>query len=316
MVESTSRISKLILWNIILLFILVMLFTFTPVFVKIGSLEEVLENFLSPAIMILFVLVTTKLFVTVLEPVFKRALSRYLISSYEVKHTWQFISYLIWIGAFIVLSFLLVGDMISIGILVIIIVVVLIFIYHKSILNFAGWLHIILGGSLSKGDLIEIDGIKGRVSEVTTTHMIVDEKEHSLKDTSYTGRKVSIPNSFIFSKPVFLISKKEPVIWDEINVLLPEKVDHLLAEDIMAQVATNVVGHIMKKRRRDMIRKMFSPNEVPYVPTTEFSLEKFGVAVTIRYFCHISERSEVRSAISEGIIKEFKKEGIRFLFSN
>lgn len=316
MVESTSRISKLILWNIILLFILVMLFTYTPVFVKIGSIEEVLENFLSPAIMILFVLVVTKLFVTVLEPVFKRALRRYLISTYEVKHTWQFISYLIWIAAFIVLSFLLVGDMLSIGILVIIILVLLIFIYHKSIINFAGWLHIILGGALSKGDLIEIDGIKGKVAEVSTTHIILDEKTNTLRDTDYTGRKISIPNSFIFSKPVFSISSKEPVIWDEVCVMLPSNVDHLLAEDIMSQVATNVVGHIMKKRRRDMIRKMSSPNEVPYVPNTELSLEKKGVLVSVRYFCHISERTEVRSAISEGVLKEFKKEGIRISFNN
>ncbi len=65
-----------------------------------------------------------------------------------------------------------------------------------------------------------------------------------------------------------------------------------------------------------MISKMPQGEEVPTVPITEFSIESNGVLITLRYFCRIKERAEVRSAISEGILKELKKEKIEPKFSN
>jgi hypothetical protein len=38
--------------------------------------------------------------------------------------------------------------------------------------------------------------------------------------------------------------------------------------------------------------------------------------VILTYFCPISERNEVRTAISENIIKEFEKEGIDIAFKD
>lgn len=314
MERSTRRLSKLILWEIVILFVLIMLFTYAPVFIEMESISEVIPQFLSPLIMILFVLIVTKLFLTLLQPVFKKAITRYLPSSYEVKQTWQFISYLIWIGSFIVLSFLLLGDITSIGIFLVLLIIIIVLISHKAIVNFAGWLLILFSSSVKRGDLIEIDGIRGKISEVSTMHTVLEEKSSSLKEQGYTGRKVTIPNSLFFSRPMFSITSDESVIWDEIRILLPEKEDHLLAEDIMTQVSKTVVGPIMKKRRQDMMNKVSSPDEIPEIPMTSISLEENGVLITLRFFCSVVERSEVRSAISEGILKEFNKEKIEIKF--
>ena len=145
-------------------------------------------------------------------------------------------------------------------------------------------------------------------------NIVLEEKRTSLKDSGYTGRKINIPNSFIFSKPIASISSSSSVIWDEIRVLLPSKTDYLKAEDIMAEVAKFIVGPIMTKRKREMENRMPPGLEVSSVPTTEFSLESNGVLIILRYFCRLSERSEVRSAISEGILKEFKKQKIERKF--
>ena len=313
MVKGTSHLSKLIFWEIILLFILIMIFTYAPMIIELDSLGEILSTFLKPALIILFMLIITKIFITILEPVFKRSVRRYIAPN-NVNSTWQFISYLIWIAAIIILTFILVGNLFTIGVFFVILILIIVLISHRAIANFAGWLHIIFSNPIKKDDLIEIDGIKGQVIEVTPMSVVLEEKSTSLKDTGYTGRIVNIPNSFIFSKPVFSISSTDSLVWDEISVLLPAKTDHLLAEDTIAEVAKVIVGPIMKKNRQEMTRKVSSSEEVISVPTTEFSLGTDGVLIVLRYFCRVSERSEVRSAISEGILKEFKKHRIDITF--
>ena len=170
---------------------------------------------------------------------------------------------------------------------------------------------------IKKGDLIEIDGIKGRVSEVSTMKIVLDEKgDNKLVKGVYSGRKVSVPNSYIFSKPFFTVSSVNAFIWDEIDVILLANTDHLKAEDIMRDVAGTIVGPIMSKRTKEMESMFTYEGEAPSGPITEISIESYGVLVNLRYICKVDERSEVRSAISEGILKEFKKKGIRFTFKN
>jgi hypothetical protein len=62
-----------------------------PIFLELESYGEIIEEILPPALMAVFILVTFKLFLYILQPVFKRALSRYLYSSYDGKQTSQFI---------------------------------------------------------------------------------------------------------------------------------------------------------------------------------------------------------------------------------
>lgn len=321
MVKRRSKLSKLILWEIILLFLLVLIFAGGQKFFQITSLRDIFLTLFPPVLMIVTVIVVTKLFVIVLEPIFKKALQKY-ISPYNVKNTWQFISYLIWIISLIILIILLMGVLVGgqintgVGLSIAFIIIVFVIISYKSISNFVGWLHIIFTSPIKKGDLVEIDGLKGKISEVTTMNVILDEKATSLKDAGYTGKTIRIPNSYIFSKPISMISESKSIIWDEIKVLLPSRTNYLLAEDIIAEVAKSIVGPIMKKRRKEMSYIMPFGEDVPTIPITEFSLEKNGVLITLRYFCRLKERSEVRSAISEGILKELKKQKIEPKFSN
>ena len=321
MVKRRSKLTKLILWELVLLFLLVVIFAGGQQTFEIDSLREILLTLFPPILLIVTVIVVTKLFVIVLEPIFKKALQKY-ISPYNVKNTWQFISYIIWIISFIVLIILLTGILvgeqfnIGIGLSIAFVIIIFIIVSYKSILNFVGWLHIIFSSPIKKGDLIEIDGMKGKISEVTTMNIILEEKGNSLKDSGYTGRTINIPNSYVFSKPLSMISESKSVIWDEIEILLPSRTDYLLAEDIIAEVAKSIVGPIMKKRRKEMTFKMPLGEDIPTVPITEFSIESNGVLITLRYFCMLKERSEVRSAISEGILKELKKQKIEPKFSN
>jgi len=314
--EGTRHLGKLILWEIVLLFMLVVLVTYMPRFVEMQTLDlkEIVSEILPPALTIVFVLIVTRLFLYVLRPVFNRALPRYLSSSYDVRHTWQFVRYVAWIGAFVLLSFLLLGNITTLSIFLGLVAAVFIIMSHEAIANFAGWLHIIFRTPVVRGEIVEVGGVRGRISEVTTMNIVLEEIGDVGGEFNLTGRKVTIPNRYLFSKPVSSIRSERSLIWDEIDIMLASRADNELAEEIISQVAKSAVGPVMRKHRQEMIQKHPDEADVPSIPETSVSLEPEGVLITLRYFCPASERLEIRSMISRGILREFREEGIEIVF--
>jgi small-conductance mechanosensitive channel len=315
MEESSNRLVKLILGEIALLFILVVIAAYLGQFLGAESFKDVLLVLLPPAVTVIFVLIATLLFISILQPFFMKALSRFL-SSQEATYTWQFIKYAIWIASLLILAFVLVGDVTSIGILLGILFLIIIIMFYKSFINFAGWLHIIFQHRMRIGDLIEVEGIKGKIVGITIMNTKLMETDQFMGEEHYTNREVLIPNSFVFSSPIFTISPKRSLVWDEIKVLLPAKTDHLLAKDLLTQVGNTLAGPIMRKYRQEMIKNSSSSDNVPSMPSLMLSFEPEGLMVILTYFCPISERNEIRTAISENIIKEFNKEGIDIAFKD
>jgi small-conductance mechanosensitive channel len=315
MEQSSRRLVKLILGEVALLFVLVVLVTYLGRFVGVEPFEEALSNLLPPAVTIIFILIATMLFVSVLKPVFDRALSKFQ-SAYEAQYTWQFIKYSIWIASLLILAFILAGNTLSLSLLMGLFILVFILISYKALGNFAGWLYIIFHHQLRMGDLVEVNGIKGRIVGITMMNTILAESGEFLDKTRQSSRKVMIPNSYVFSSPIISLSSKESLVWDEIRVLLPSKTDHLLARDIIVRVGNSIAGPIMKKHKREMMNQLSSPGDVFSLPNVVTSIEPEGVLIVLSYFCQLSERSEIRSAISENLLSEFNKEGIELAFED
>lgn len=312
---SSRRLIKLILGEVALLFVLVILVTYFGRLVGVEPFEQALTKLLPPAVIVTFILIATLLFISVLRPVFQKALSKFL-SSYEAQYTWQFIKYAIWIASLLILAFVLVGNTLSLSILIGLFLLVFVLMSHKALANFAGWLYIIFQHQLRMGDLVEVNGIKGRIVGITMMNTILAESGEYLDKNRQTNRRIMIPNSYVFSNPLISLSYKESFVWDEIRILLPAKADYLLARDIIVQVGNSIAGPIMKKHKQEMINHLSSPGEIPSLPSVVISLEPEGVMVVLSYFCQMSELSEVRSAISENILSEFNKEGIELAFKD
>lgn len=307
--------TKLILGEVALLFILIVIVTYLGRFVGVESFRDILTQLLPPAVMIVFVLIATMLLVSVLQPIFKSALSKFL-SAYEAQATWLFIKYAIWIAALLILTFILVGNTLGLTVFMILFMLIIILMSYKALINFAGWLFIIFHHQIKMGDYIELAGINGKIIGITMMNTILEESGEYLGTKPKTQRKIMVPNSYIFSQPIFTTSAKESMVWDEIKVMLPANVDHILARDIMSQVANSVVGPIMRKHKQEMVNHNPSKKDTPSNPVTTISIEPDGVLITLTYFCMSSDIAEVRSTISENILSEFSKEGIEVAFGN
>jgi small-conductance mechanosensitive channel len=284
-------------------------------FVGMESFNEILTSLLPSAVMITFVLISTLLLVSVLQPIFKKALSSFL-SAYEAQYSWIFIKYAIWIAALLILTFILVGDTLGLTVFMVLFLLIIVLMSYKALINFSGWLFIIFHHQIKLGDYAELNGIKGKIVGITMMNTIMEERGEYMGLKPKTRRKVMIPNSFIFSSPIFTTSAKESMIWDEIKIMLSANTDHLLARDIITQVANSVVGPIMRKHSQEMINHNPSKKDTPSHPVTTISIEPEGVRITLTYFCLSSDNAKVRSTISENILSEFNKEGIEVAFQN
>lgn len=309
MEESSRRLVRLILGEVAILFILSVLLTYLSRFVGVGPFEEILARLMTPAILVIFILIATMLFISVLRPIFEKSLSRFM-SKDEAQYSWQIIKYSIWIASLLILAFLLVGTTVSLSIIIGFFLAFFILIYHKALMNFAGWLYIIFHQHIRLGDYIEINGVKGKIIGITMMNTLMVETGEFLDKERDTERRVMIPNSFVFSNPIYSHSKDEILVWDEMKILLPAKTDYLLAKDIVTQVVNNIAGPIMRKHRQEMVKGTSSPEKIPTQPMVLMSIEEKGVLIGISYFCHQSERSEVRSAVAENILSEFNREKI------
>jgi small-conductance mechanosensitive channel len=283
--------------------------------VGVGPFEEILARLMTPAVLVIFIMVATMLFISVLRPIFEKSLSKFM-SQTDAQYSWQVIKYSIWIAALLILAFLLVGTAVSLSIIIGIFLLFFVFIYHKALMNFAGWLYIILHQHMKLGDVIEINGIKGKIIGITMMNTLLVETGEFLDKRRRMERNIMIPNSFVFSNPIYHHSTDEILVWDEMKILLPAKTDHLLAKEIVIQVVNNIAGPIMRKHMQEMVKRASSPDNVPDKPTVLISIEPQGVMIGVTYFCQHSERPEVRSAVAEHILSEFNREGIELATNN
>lgn len=89
---------------------------------------------------------------------------------------------------------------------------------EDTILSFAGWFVVIGRHGVTPGDWVEINGVNGEVVEVTLLQTALLEAGNWNEPGHATGRRVYVPNSFVFTGPYFNFSTGGQWLWDEIRL--------------------------------------------------------------------------------------------------
>ncbi|NYT08175.1 MAG: mechanosensitive ion channel, partial [Methanomicrobiales archaeon] len=84
--------------------------------------------------------------------------------------------------------------------------------------NFAGSITILLSGTYSVGDRIEIDGRYGDVMDIGIMNTTMMELRSWVDGDQATGRLTIVPNGKVITSPVNNYTKDHSFIWDEIQV--------------------------------------------------------------------------------------------------
>src|SRR3989344_2919005 len=118
------------------------------------------------------------------------------------------------------------------------------FALQKPIMNFVGWLTIVLTKPFNIGDRIEVNGIKGEVLSIQTMYTRVQGIRVGAQTKS--DQIISVPNEFILTNPVTNFSRLGGLYTDDITVSVTYESNWRKASELLENVTEGAVRKFVK----------------------------------------------------------------------
>lgn len=177
--------------------------------------------------------------------------------------------------------------------------------------SLAGWIYINSRRGVEIGSRVEVDGIIGDVIDIgllkATLLEVGEPLVHAMQST---GRIVTVPNSVFLNRNVISSATVNPLVWQEIQLLVTFESDWKQAREIMRDVAMELYEEIVpdlragfKKLESEYAFRLGSTAPIVYTEIAES-----GVLLTIRNLTPVRRRRSMTDRISETILDRFEKE--------
>ena len=204
-----------------------------------GSLQALLPLIVTTA----FIIVDTQIFLMI---------SRFVITKYlefrgkkrQAKAILALYTYAIWLFMIVVLVTSIFKDVGAILTSLGLIGFGITFALQKPILNFVGWLTIVITHPFTIGDKIEVQSIRGDVISIHTMYTRLQAtRTNSLEKSE---KIVTVPNEQILTNPVINYSRMGDVFWDDITIGITYESNWRKATEILQNVAENTSRKYLK----------------------------------------------------------------------
>ncbi len=189
------------------------------------------------------------------------------------------------------------GDLTQLGFVAGLLSVALGWALQKPISGVVAWLILIIRRPFDIGDRVIITGIKGDVTDITLTHIYLDEVGGTIEGEERSGRTVMIPTSIIFEKEIINYTRESDYILVEIITAITYESNLEKAEEII----TSAVKKIMDPYHQDF------PYNIPKSSHIRLQFRESGIDVTVRYYTIATIRNQVATNIRRVIFHEIRK---------
>ena len=176
--------------------------------------------------------------------------------------------------------------------------------------NFGGSLTILLTGTYSVGDRIEIDGRYGDVMDIGIMNTTMMEIRGWVAGDQATGRLIIIPNGKILTESVQNFTRDHSFLWDEIQIPVTNDSDWKRAVTILTSIVeeeTNEISQIAEKEIERIGEKFFLPKK-DISPAVYITQTDNWILLSVRFVTYARERRAVRSRLNRLIIEAFEEE--------
>lgn len=229
------------------------------------------------------------------------------IEDIRVRYAWQkgssyvFLILLVLFGAQIWL-----GGVQSIGTYLGLLTAGLAIVLRDLIVNFVGWVFILVSRPFTVGNRIQIGDVAGDVIDLRIFEFTLLEIGNWVDADQSTGRIIHVPNGWVFSRTVANYESGFRYIWNEIPVMLTLDSNWSRAKEMLQAIADrhaeNITGSAEQQVREASRRFMIYYTNL--TPTVYTSVQERGILMTIRYLCEPRQRRTTSSAIWEEILRE------------
>ncbi|MBU1136215.1 MAG: mechanosensitive ion channel family protein [Nanoarchaeota archaeon] len=250
---------------------------------------DLLRGIISLAVIIaIYIFINTILKKVLIKKVFSKKMKHNIIMFTSlVSYLFLFLSII-----FLVMSYT--GGFVGVGITAGLLTAALGWALQRPITGIAAWIMVILTKPFEIGDRIIIGQVKGDVSNITLTHIYLNEFGGTVGGDEISGREIIIPNAVLFEQNVVNYTAQSDFILDEVGFTITYK-SHI-------DIAKSIAKKVTEKATKDFI------TIVPLKPFVRINFQASGIDVRIRYYTIASKRQEINSRITEEIFKEIMKE--------
>ena len=181
---------------------------------------------------------------------------------------------------------------------------------RELILNFFCGIYINIKKPFKVEDRIEIDGIKGDVTNIFALSFEVVEVSTNETHGQSTGIIVTFPSSIVLTKPIKNITKGFKYIWDEIVIKIDLQSDLQKNKNEIYKIINNneIIKNIPHKMK-NQINYINSTNRIYYNkldPIIYTRIVDNYIELTVRYLMHPKKARYVESEIWNKIYNSYK----------
>lgn len=180
---------------------------------------------------------------------------------------------------------------------------------QKPILNFVGWLLIIISKPFKIGDRITIgssgvSSLKGIVYNITPMYTSLAELDENYEPG---GKSINVPNEQLISQPVINLTKDSNYIWDELKIKITQQSDYKALKKIMLNSASSIIGDEMKLAIKNLKKQETISKEDEDHSVVKYDISGGSITLHLRYLTDAARKRETKSKINEIIIEEITK---------
>ncbi len=168
---------------------------------------------------------------------------------------------------------------------------------QRPISGVVAWLILVTRRPFIIGDRVIFSNIKGDITNITLTHIYLDEVGGTIEGEEKSGRTVMIPTSLIFEQEIINYTHHDDYILDEVTAAITYESNLEKAEEIML----SSVNNIMNSYWEDF------PKRIPKEPHNRLLFKDSGIDVTLRYYTIATKRNEISTKIRRDIFNQIRK---------
>jgi len=260
---------------------------------------EALEPYFDLIQLAIFVIISIVIF-SVLLQIIKRRLIKKVQRKKQVSNVIVFLDLLKFIFAtFLIISVVIAyhGNLGELGFIAGLLTVAVGWALQKPIAGVVAWLIIITRRPFSIGDRVILLNTKGDISNITLTHIYLDEVGGTIDGEEQSGRTVMIPTSVIFDQQIINYTEKDEYILDEVTTAITYESNLEKAEKLIKKAVNKIMKPCWEK----------FPQKIIQEPHIRLRFRESGIDVTARYYSLATQRNKISTDITREIFKNIKQ---------
>lgn len=177
--------------------------------------------------------------------------------------------------------------------------------------SLAGWIYVNSRSGIEIGSRVEVEDVKGDVIDIgllkTTLLEVGEPLVHGLQST---GRIVTVPNSVFLNRSVFASASVNPLVWQEVQVLVTFETDWKRAREILQAAAKELHEELVPELQAAFrtLEHRYAYRLGPTTPIVYTEIADSGILLTLRYLTHVRRRRGTVDRISREILDRFDAE--------